>query len=37
MSSSLIQGKYVICKALNRTEVEVISDGAVYQEADFSR
>jgi cytosine/adenosine deaminase-related metal-dependent hydrolase len=32
MSSSLIRGKYVIRKVLTRTEVDVIEDGAVYQE-----
>ena len=32
MSSSLIRGKYVICKALSRTEVETIEDGAIFQQ-----
>jgi len=32
MSSSLIRGKYVICKALSRTEVEIIDDGAIFQQ-----
>jgi hypothetical protein len=31
MVSSLIRGKYVICKILSRTEPEVIEDGAVFQ------
>jgi len=31
MASSLIRGKYVICKALSRTSAEVIEDGAVFQ------
>jgi cytosine/adenosine deaminase-related metal-dependent hydrolase len=32
MSSSLIRGKYVICKTINRFEVEVIEAGAVFQQ-----
>lgn len=32
MPSSLIRGKYVICKAISRTEVEVIPDGAIFQQ-----
>ena len=32
MPSSLTRGKYVICKAISRTEVEVIHDGAVFQQ-----
>ena len=31
MSSSLIRGKYVICKITGRDSAEVVSDGAVYQ------
>jgi 5-methylthioadenosine/S-adenosylhomocysteine deaminase len=31
MASSLIRGKYVICKVINRTETQVIEDGAVFQ------
>jgi cytosine/adenosine deaminase-related metal-dependent hydrolase len=31
MASSLIRGKTVICKVLNRTDVEVIDEGAVFQ------
>ena len=31
MASSLIRGKYVICKAVNPTDVSVIEDGAVFQ------
>ena len=31
MASSLIRGKYVICKVQSRTEAEVIEDGAVFQ------
>jgi 5-methylthioadenosine/S-adenosylhomocysteine deaminase len=31
MSSSLIHGKYVICKVINRAEVQVIENGAVFQ------
>jgi 5-methylthioadenosine/S-adenosylhomocysteine deaminase len=31
MASSLICGKYVICKALDRTRADVIEDGAVFQ------
>ncbi|HEY9639550.1 MAG TPA: amidohydrolase family protein [Coleofasciculaceae cyanobacterium] len=32
MSSSLIRGKSVICKALSHTEVEIIDQGAVFQQ-----
>lgn len=32
MPSSLITGKYVVCKAKSRTEAEIVEDGAVYQE-----
>ena len=32
MSSSLIRGKHVICKATSRTDAQVIDDGAVFQE-----
>lgn len=31
MASSLIHGKYVICKVTSRTHAEVIEDGAVFQ------
>jgi cytosine/adenosine deaminase-related metal-dependent hydrolase len=31
MASSLIRGKYVICKVSSRTEAQVIEDGAVFQ------
>jgi 5-methylthioadenosine/S-adenosylhomocysteine deaminase len=31
MASSLIRGKYVICKVTGRAEAEVIADGAVFQ------
>ena len=31
MSSSLVRGKYVICKITGRDSAEVVSDGAVYQ------
>src|SRR6266498_5427872 len=31
MATSLIRGKYVICKVSNRTAAEVITDGAVVQ------
>lgn len=31
MSSSLIRGKYVICKVKSRTEAQLIEDGAVFQ------
>ena len=31
MSSSLITGKYVVCKANSRFEAEIIEDGAIYQ------
>ena len=32
MSSTLVRGKYVICKITGRDSAEVVSDGAVYQE-----
>ncbi|MUL36214.1 amidohydrolase family protein [Gloeocapsopsis dulcis] len=32
MHSSLIRGKYVICKVLSRTDVEIIEDGAIFQQ-----
>jgi cytosine/adenosine deaminase-related metal-dependent hydrolase len=32
MASTLVRGKYVICKALDRTSVEMIEDGAVFQQ-----
>ena len=31
MASSLIRGKYVICKVAGRAEAQVIADGAVFQ------
>lgn len=31
MPSSLIRGKYVVCKVRNRTEAEIVEDGAVFQ------
>jgi 5-methylthioadenosine/S-adenosylhomocysteine deaminase len=31
MASSLIHGKYVICKVISRTEAQVIENGAVFQ------
>src|SRR5689334_5344115 len=31
MSSSLIRGKYVICKVTGRNSADVVEDGAVYQ------
>jgi cytosine/adenosine deaminase-related metal-dependent hydrolase len=31
MSSSLIRGKYVICKVTGRTEAQIIENGAVFQ------
>ncbi len=31
MATSLIRGKYVICKVTSRTEAEVLTDGAVVQ------
>src|SRR5919109_141622 len=31
MPSSLVHGKYVVCKVLSRTEAYVIEDGAVFQ------
>lgn len=31
MASSLIRGKYVICKVTSRTEAQVVEDGAVFQ------
>lgn len=33
MTSSLIRGKYIICKALSRTEVQIVEDGAIYQDS----
>lgn len=32
MPSSLIRGKHVICKVLSRTDVEIIDDGAIFQQ-----
>ena len=32
MSSSLIRGKYIICKTINRDQVELIEDGAIFQQ-----
>ena len=32
MASSLVRGKYVICRITGRDSAEVVSDGAVYQE-----
>ena len=32
MSSSLIRGKYVICKVTSRDSADVVSNGAVYQQ-----
>ena len=32
MASTLVRGKYVICKTLDRTAVEMIEDGAVFQQ-----
>lgn len=32
MPSSLIYGKYVICKAIDRDRVEMIDDGAIFQQ-----
>ncbi|GAB4372355.1 MAG: TRZ/ATZ family hydrolase [Elainellaceae cyanobacterium] len=32
MASTLVRGKYVICKALNRFEAEIIEDGGVFQQ-----
>ena len=32
MSSSLIRGKHVVCKATGRADALVIDDGAVFQE-----
>lgn len=32
MASTLVRGKYVICKAIDRTSVEMIEDGAVFQQ-----
>ena len=32
MASSLVYGKYVICKITGRDSAEVVSDGAVYQQ-----
>jgi 5-methylthioadenosine/S-adenosylhomocysteine deaminase len=31
MASSLIRGKYIICKVVSRTEAQIIEDGAVFQ------
>ena len=31
MPSSLVHGKYVICKVISRTAAHVIEDGAVFQ------
>ena len=31
MPSSLVRGRYVICKVVSRTEAQVIEDGAVFQ------
>jgi len=31
MPSSLIRGKYVVCKGRNRTEADIVEDGAVFQ------
>ena len=31
MSSSLIRGKYVICKVTGPRSAKVVSDGAIYQ------
>ena len=31
MTTSLIRGKYIICRVISRTEAEVITDGAVVQ------
>ena len=30
MPSTLIRGKYIICKAISRTKAEIIEDGAVF-------
>ena len=32
MASTLVRGKYVICKTLDHTSVEMIEDGAVFQQ-----
>src|SRR5262245_7314189 len=32
MASSLVRGRHVICRVRSRTEVEVVDDGAVFQE-----
>lgn len=32
VASSIIRGKYIICKVLSRTEAQVISDGAIFQQ-----
>lgn len=32
MTSSLIRGKYVICRAINSAEVQILEDGAVFQQ-----
>ena len=31
MSSSLIRGKHIVCKAASRTDAQVVDDGAVFQ------
>ena len=31
MASSLVRGKYVVCKVTGRREAQVIEDGAVLQ------
>ena len=31
MASSLVRGKYVVCKVTGRREAQVIEDGAVFQ------
>ena len=32
MPSTLVRGKYIICKAISRTETKIIEDGAVFVE-----
>ncbi len=32
MTSSLIRGKYIICRATNNAEVQILEDGAVFQQ-----
>jgi cytosine/adenosine deaminase-related metal-dependent hydrolase len=32
MASTLVRGKYVICKALDSLSIEMIEDGAVFQQ-----